>query len=144
MRGIDAFKQRFPDSVYDWPAEQNGHVDIMIDGERTQCKTACTMNSRAGILIHLSTSAGTDVNGKKLMSPYPHDAFDTLVVVWENADGTSHFWRIPAAELTARGYLSTPTQLGKTGLWVYGPVGPQPKLSAHRRADTWSASFYIS
>ena len=92
--------------------------------------------------MDLKTSAGTDVNGKRLMSPYPHDAFDTLVVVWEDADGTSHFWRIPAAELTARGYLSTSTQPGKTTLWVYGPVGPQPDELASRKADVWSQQYY--
>ena len=142
MRGIDAFKQRFPDSVCEWPIEQNGHVDLMVDGKRVQFKTARTLNSRAGFCVHLYTSAGKDVNGKQLYSPYPHDAFDSLVAVWEDADGISHFWRIPAAELTARGYLSTSTQPGKTTLWVYGPVGSQPDELACRKADVWSQQYY--
>ena len=87
----------------------------------------------------LKRSAGTDFNGKKLYSPYSHDAFDTLVAVWEDADGASHFWRIPAAKLTERGYLSTPTQSGKQGLMVYGPVGSQP----NGKADMWTCDVYI-
>lgn len=89
-----------------------------------------------------SVHDGRDQYGNFLCAPYPHDAFDILVVVW-NDGGVSHFWRIPATELTARGYLSTPTQDGKINFKVHGPIGPQPNPSARRKADTWTQDYYV-
>ena len=143
MQGIDAYKQSFPSHAYEWPNEQNGHVDLMVDGARAQFKTA-NIGKCAGLHVHLYTHAGTDHERKLLLAPYPHDAFDILVVVWKEGDGPSHFWRIPATELTTRGYLSTPTHVGKMTLIVHGPVGQQPDPLARNKADTWTRAFYVN
>ena len=146
IRGIDAYKQRFPDSTYAWPEEQNGKGDLIVDDARAQFKTARVVESKSGLQLNLSTSAGTDLNHNKLVAPYPHDAFDILIVVWEDDAGTSHFWRIPADELTKKGYLSTSEQAGIISMTVYGPegVGPQPDPSANTPANTWTRKFYLA
>lgn len=90
------------------------------------------------------THVGRDQERKHLVAPYPHGAFDILVVVWKEGDGPLHFWRIPTAELTARGYLSTPTHVGKMTLIVHGPVGQQPDSLARNKADTWTRAFYVN
>ena len=143
MRGIDAYKQKFPDHAYAWPAEQNGHTDLIVDDARMQFKTAHIDKRQAGFIVYIFTHDGTDLHGKRLRTPYPHGVFDVLVVVWQDDAGLSHFWRIPATELTDRGYLSTSKQDGKTGLRVYGPVGRQPDPSAKCKADTWTRDFYV-
>lgn len=143
MEGIEAYQRRFPDRTYTWPNEQNGHTDLMVDGARAQFKTARVNGNYSGLHSNLHTYDGKDRNGKVLVIPYSHDAFDILVVVWEDGAGAKHFWRIPAVELTTRGYLSTPTHVGKTGLRVHGPVGPQPDPLASMKADTWTRAFYV-
>ena len=145
MRGIDAYKQRVPDETYAWPEEQNGKGDLIVDDERAQFKTAHVVESASGLHLGLNTKAGKDFNGKQLVAPYSHDAFDILIVVWEDDAGTSHFWRIPADKLTQEGFLSTSEQSGITSMTVYGPegVGPQPSTSANTPADTWTRNFYI-
>lgn len=147
MRGIDAYKRRFQDSTYEWPVEQGGHVDLVIDGRRAQFKTARTMSSKAGFRLNLKTRAGKDEGGKQLMKPYSHDAFDDLIVAWEEQEGGQwYFWRIPATELTKRGHLSTPTQWGTNDMCVHGPtgVGKQPDSSAKKKADTWTKNYFLA
>ncbi|XRB14364.1 hypothetical protein RI054_08g42030 [Pseudoscourfieldia marina] len=146
MRGIDAWKRRFPNSNYEWPSEQNGLVDLLVDNQRFQFKSAhvSTVASTSGLHLSLCTSAGHDER-RKIKKPYPHDAFDDLVVAWEEAEDKWHFWRIPADVLTARGHLSTPTQQGTLGMCVYGPVGVgrQPSRTAKKKADTWTRAYYV-
>ncbi|XRA97107.1 integrase catalytic domain-containing protein [Pycnococcus provasolii] len=146
MRGIDAWKRRFPNSNYEWPFEQNGLVDLLVDKQRFQFKSAHVpaQASTSGLQLGLCTSAGKDERGK-IVDPYPHDAFDDLVVAWEEAEDKWHFWRIPADVLTARGHLSTPTQQGTLGMCVYGPVGVgrQPSRTARKKADTWTRDYYV-
>jgi hypothetical protein len=121
MKGIDAYKARYPESTYEWPLAQNGHVDLGISGDTSQFKTARVNGSHAGLRVNLSTKAGKDEGGKQLHDPYPVGAFEVLIVAYEEEkEGGNewHFWRIPASELEERGYLSTSTTRGNTSLYV--------------------------
>jgi hypothetical protein len=140
MRGIDAYRARFPGRQYRWPDGQNTHVDLLEDEVRLQFKSVHEVAGQAGFRCNTRTSAGTGHDGRQLVTPYPHDAFDVLVAVWFDPDGTAHFWRISNDELVAHGVLSTPTQPGKTCFHLYGPegVGRQPT----DRADTWTRGCY--
>jgi hypothetical protein len=147
MRGIDAFKNRFPELNYEWPDEQNGHTDQLVDSKRHQFKNARVLRGRngwRGLCVGICTKGGKDESGKQLKDPYPHDSFDFLTITWEEEPDKWHFWSIPAEELTTRGYLSTSSQSGKKGLYVYGPVGPQPNPSAKLKADTWTRDYFLS
>lgn len=144
MRGIDAFKNRFPESNYEWPEEQNGHTDQLVDSKRHQFKNARVLRCRNGLCVDIFTQGGKDESGKQLRDPYPHDSFDFLTINWEEEPDKWHFWSIPAEELTKRGYLSTSSQSGKKCLRVYGPVGPQPNPSARKKADTWTRDYFLS
>ena len=144
MRGIDAFKNRFPESNYEWPEEQNGHTDQLVDSKRHQFKNARVLRGHNGLSVDICTKGGKDESGKQLTDPYPHDSFDFLTITWEEEPDKWHFWSIPAEELTKRGYLSTSTQSGKKGLHVYGPVGPQPNPFARKKADIWTRDYFLS
>lgn len=142
MRGIDAYRARFPDAKFRWPDGQNTHVDLWEGSERLQFKTIYEHAKKAGFYCNTYTRNGRDHDGRQLVIPYPSDAFDVLIAVWFAPGGEFHFWRFPADELVRRGVLTTEYQTGKTGLCVYGPegVGKLPK----RGADTWSREFYVS
>lgn len=143
MAGIDAYKGCFKDSVYEWPREQNGHTDLIIDNRRAQFKTARVQKKQSGLKIHLSTSAGKDKHGKRKRKPYPLDAFDDLIVVYEDDCGQYHFWRIPAIELSKRGFFSTANEPGKISMAIHADgVGRQPDPCAKRKADVWTKFFY--
>ena len=147
LRGIEAYKARYPEETYEWPLAQNGHVDLDISGKPTQFKTARVQGSHAGLRANLYTRAGRDERGKHLYDPYPVGAFEVLIVAYEEekeGENEWHFWRIPAAELEERGYLSTPETRGKSNLNLYGPVGKQPDPNAHKKADTWTQNYYMS
>ena len=147
MQGIDAYKARYPEETYEWPLEQNGHVDLGISGKTTQFKTACVNGSDAGLKVDLRTCTGTDEGGNRLVDPYPVGAFEVLVVAYEEEkEGGNewHFWRIPASELEERGYLSTPEKRGNMTLYVFGPIGKQPNPNAYKKADTWTQNYYMS
>jgi hypothetical protein len=147
LQGIDAYKARYPESTYEWPLAQNGHVDLSVSGATCQYKTACVNGSHAGLLVNLHTRAGKDEGGNQLYDPYPVGAFEVLIVTYEEekeAENEWHFWRIPASELEERGYLSTSKTRGKAAaLYVYGPVGKQPDPNAYRKADTWTENYYL-
>lgn len=144
MRGIDAYRSRFPNR-YAFPEGQNTHVDLLKDDEtRLQFKTAHRApGGSAGFVCHLSTHAGRDEAGNNLTEPYPIGVFDELIVVtW--VEDMPHFWKIPAAELEARGYLCTEAQPGRVSLSLHAPtIGVQPNPNATCKADTWTAAFYI-
>jgi hypothetical protein len=145
MRGIDAFRARFPEHVYEWPGGQNTHVDLVKDATiRQQFKTACTDRGRAGFCCTLFTRSGKDEAGKQLVEPYPADAFDELVAVaW--VDGAAHFWVIPMEKLVEHGAVRTATAGdGITRLVLYGPIGKQPDPKAYCKADTWTSEFYVN
>lgn len=142
MRGINVYRARFPDVDFRWPDGQNTHVDLWEGSVRLQFKTIREKAKKTGFYCSTSTSNGHDHDGRQLTTPYPSDAFDVLIAVWEVPGGEFHFWRFPADELVRRGVLATEYQTGKTGFYVYGPegVGKQPTLNA----DTWSREFYVS
>ena len=145
LRGIEAYKARYPEETYEWPLAQNGHVDLDISGKPTQFKTARVLGSHAGLIADLRTMAGKDEDGKQLYDPYPVGAFEVLIVAYEEEkEGGNewHFWRVPASELEERGYLSTPETRGTMSLTVYGPVGKQPDPNAYKKADTWTRKYY--
>ena len=147
MKGIDAYKDKYPLEDYRWPELQNSHIDIVISGKTCQFKTACASDSHAGLKANLVTSTGTDEDGNRLTGPYPVNAFQFLIVA-HKSEGGYHFWRIPSPELEERGYFLTPTKLGKKGLYVYAPpekgIGKQPDPEAPKQADTWTEKYYIS
>ena len=68
MRGIDAWKRRFPDSTYEWPGEQNGLVDLLSGKRRFQFKSAHVpaQASQSGLQLSLGMNAGHDERGKKV------------------------------------------------------------------------------
>ena len=148
MEGIDAYKEKHQNEDYRWPVLQNSHIDLIISGKTCQFKTGCASDKYAGLKANLTTSAGTDEEGKILTKPYPANAFQFLIVAHCSDEGRYHFWRIPSPELEERGYFSTPTELGKTGLIVYAPpekgIGKQPDPEARKQADTWTEKYYTS
>lgn len=142
MRGIDAYRARFPHAAYRWPKGQSTHVDQLEDDQRQQFKTLRELSNHSGFRCHMQTRNGHDHDGRPLFVPYPADAFDVLVCVWFAPDGTAHFWRIPADELMKHGVFATDKQPGKKSLTVYGPpgIGKQPT----KKADTWTRSYYVT
>merc|ERR1711972_999156 len=104
MRGIEAYKERFP-GPYAWPQGQHTQVDVLNGATRLQFKTVRAVPGVAGFTCSgLRTRAGRDEKGKRLFKPYSVGAFDELIaVLW--VDSTAHFWQIPAAQLEAHGYL---------------------------------------
>ena len=147
MEGIDAYKKKYDNEDYRWPALQNSHIDLVISGQTCQFKTACASDSHAGLRASLVTSAGTDEDGKRLKGPYPANAFQFLIVA-HKSEGGYHFWRIPSPELEKRGYFLTPEKPDKKCLYVYAPpekgIGKQPDPEARIQADTWTEKYYIS
>lgn len=146
MKGIEEYKRRFESrGPFYWPDGQNTHVDLEEGRGRLQFKTVREVKGRAGFKFSTYTSAGKDESGRQLVDPYPSDAFDFLVAVWFDEEERAHFWRFPKEELVERGVMSSETEPGKTGIWIYGPVGvgKHPDEKANTKADTWSVEFYV-
>lgn len=141
MKGIDAYKDRWPQRQCSWPNGAHSHTDLIVDGRRVQFKTAQPRGNESGFKCPLSTSAGTSTAGQRLYDPYPAGSFDTLVAVaW--LDDQPHFWIIPAKELEDRGYMRSESVAGMTCLALHAPIGKQPNPQARRRADTWTGTYF--
>mmetsp|Transcript_5896 Transcript_5896/g.17760 ORF Transcript_5896/g.17760 Transcript_5896/m.17760 type:complete len:287 (+) Transcript_5896:270-1130(+) len=143
MKGIDAYKDRWPERQCSWPDGAHTHTDLIVDGTKVQFKTAQQRGggNESGFQCSLYTSAGTSTAGQRLHDPYPAGSFDTLVAVaW--LDDHPHFWIIPAKELEDRGYMRSESQAGMTGLTLHAPIGKQPDLQARRPADTWTRTYF--
>jgi hypothetical protein len=149
MKGINAYITSFP-GKYTFPKGQNTHVDLLDSESRIQFKTASIFRGHLGFYVNMKTSCGKSFNGKQLFSPYRHDSFDVLVVVWFDENEVPHFWRIPSSHLEKRGILSNEFQKGKKSFYVYCPpgLGNRPKIEegagkGGKKADRWSLSFYL-
>ena len=70
---------RLPTLSYDYPAVQQGPVDIHINDLRIQDKQACFANAKKSLNINISKRAGT-VLGKSTSQPYHENDFDLLWV----------------------------------------------------------------
>ena len=110
-----------------WPQEQNGSADLVVmdesdpreEWEGWQFKTGRKHPRCYGLEVHLSKNAGK-VDGKPTTRPYAVGDFETLCVV-NVYDTHIDRWAIPATELEKRGYLTSDTTPGVTGLFVHLP-----------------------